>query len=42
MAKKTHSMKDDRGSIGESFKTIGTEHAWEGQELEVKSDPLRS
>lgn len=39
MAKK-HTIKSDNGSLGESFKTIGTDHSWEGQELEVKGDPL--
>lgn len=37
---KTHTMKSDNGSLGKSFKTVGTEHAWEGQEIEVHSDPL--
>lgn len=40
MSKKPHTMKDDNGSLGESFKTVGAEHAWEGQDIEVKSDPL--
>lgn len=33
-------MKDDKGSLGESFQTVGTEHKWEGQDIEVQSDPL--
>lgn len=33
-------MKSDNGSLGESFKTVGAPHVWEGQELEVKSDLL--
>lgn len=30
-------MKDDNVSLGESFKTVG---GWEGQDIEVHSDPL--
>ncbi len=37
---KTQTIKDDKGSLGQSFKTIGAEHAWEGQELSVTSDPI--
>lgn len=37
---KKHTMKSDNGKLGESFQTVGAGHVWEGQELEVKSDPL--
>lgn len=40
MKQKVHTMKDDKGSIGESFKTTDGKHAWEGQELSVTSDPM--
>lgn len=33
-------MKDDNGSLGESFVTTSPGHKWEGQDIEVKSDPL--
>lgn len=33
-------VDDNKASIGESFKTVGAEHAWEGQEISVTSDPL--
>lgn len=33
-------MKSDNGSLGESFVTTNPGHKWEGQEIEVRSDPL--
>lgn len=33
---KKHTVHSDNGSLGESFKHEG----WEGQDIEVKSDPL--
>lgn len=38
--KKTHTMESDKGTLGESFETVGTEHKWTGQEISVASDPL--
>ncbi len=37
---KSHTIKTDNGTLGESFKTVGGEHGWEGQDIEVHSDPL--
>lgn len=37
---KKHTMKSDNGSLGEGFVTTNEGHKWEGQEIEVKGDPL--
>lgn len=33
-------LKKENTTLGDNFETVGTEHKWEGQEIEVQSDPL--
>lgn len=38
---KVHTMKTDNGSLGESFSIHDeNKHKWEGQEVQVNSDPI--
>lgn len=37
---KAHTMKSDNGSLGESFSTHDDKYSWEGQEVQVNSDPV--
>lgn len=33
-------LKEEKIDLGDNFETIGAEHKWEGQEIQVTSDPL--